>query len=451
MSSKNKYKYQDVEMTHKVEFLDDMKQLIFDPKRYPEDLNLFTTNSDWRLVGFEEQEMDELPAVPSNACIRKKGMSGNDLDAVWGAVELEGRLNAKLNETAYTPMHFNLRRRGLFLYSAAEPDRQDKETLAIQFSETTFNFQSENDESFSLKFNEKVLKIKKENESREAIKAIERWLFLCAFRGAYCLRNEVPSCYVEDYVVKEIDTVRGADFVHEASVKEIAGSRYYREAIGGFFYLLHKESFKRKTLSGEITLPKWLKPNFRSIPACELNLITNVVPSKVPLMHLKIRLHESEIPLLNENLKYIFPFYKNYLKRTLIVYESNLQDDHVNYMMNQISYPMHTIALPKNQLSLMGLEAVINAASTLYHEVIDCSYNTKLISISGSKIFAWTNANPSVKKLTLKGCYVLLGEEDEFFQGLSNNMCLQVFEIDYMDSYNEGMIRHLVNYDAEIY
>jgi hypothetical protein len=108
-----------------------------------------------------------------------------------------------------------------------------------------------------------------------------------------------------------------------------------------------------------------------------------------------------------------------------------LQDEQISYMMNQISYPMHTIGLPKNSLSLLGLEHVINAANTLYHEVIDCSYNSKLISVSGSKIFSLTNANPSVKKLTLKGCYVLLGEEDEFFQGLSNNMCLHEFEIDY--------------------
>lgn len=119
------------------------------------------------------------------------------------------------------------------------------------------------------------------------------------------------------------------------------------------------------------------------------------------------------------------PIIQNYIKRTLVLYESNLQDEQVSYMMNQISYPMHTIGLPKNSLSLLGLEHVINAANTLYHEVIDCSYNSKLISVSGSKIFSLTNANPSVKKLTLKGCYVLLGEEDEFFQGLSNNMCLQ--------------------------
>ena len=128
-------------------------------------------------------------------------------------------------------------------------------------------------------------------------------------------------------------------------------------------------------------------------------------------MNLKIRLHESEIILLNENLKYIFPFHKNYMKRSLIIYESNLQDNQINYMMNQISYPMHTIGLPKNQLSILGLEYVINAASTLYHEVIDFSYNAKLISISGSKIFNLANSNPSIKKVMLKGCYVMLGEE----------------------------------------
>jgi hypothetical protein len=130
------------------------------------------------------------------------------------------------------------------------------------------------------------------------------------------------------------------------------------------------------------------------------------------------------------------------------VYESNLQDNHVNYMMNQISYPMYMIGLPKNQLSLLGLEHVINAAGTLSHESIDFSYNAKLISISGNKLFTMTNANPSLKKLTLKGCYVALGEEGEFFEGLASNMCLKEFEIDYMDSYNDAMIKHLGNYDA---
>lgn len=72
----------------------------------------------------------------------------------------------------------------------------------IHFTETTFNYQSENDEFFSLKFDEKVLKIKKEMETREFLKILERMLFMASFRGVYCLRNEVPSCYVEDYVIK---------------------------------------------------------------------------------------------------------------------------------------------------------------------------------------------------------------------------------------------------------
>ena len=52
---------------------------------------------------------------------------------------------------------------------------------------------------------------------------------------------------------------------------------------------------------------------------------------------------------------------------------------------------MHTIGLPKNYLSLLGLEKVINAANTLYHEVIDCSYNSKLVSVSGIKLFSLAN------------------------------------------------------------
>lgn len=44
-----------------------------------------------------------------------------------------------------------------------EQEKQEREAFMVHFTETTFNFQSENDEFFSLKFNEKVLRIKKEN------------------------------------------------------------------------------------------------------------------------------------------------------------------------------------------------------------------------------------------------------------------------------------------------
>ena len=53
MTSKNKYKFQDVIMSHKIGFLNDMKQIIFDPKKDPEELNLFISDSKWKLVGFE--------------------------------------------------------------------------------------------------------------------------------------------------------------------------------------------------------------------------------------------------------------------------------------------------------------------------------------------------------------------------------------------------------------
>jgi len=39
-------------MAHKVDFLDDMKNLIYDPKRFPEDNNIFSAESNWKLVAF---------------------------------------------------------------------------------------------------------------------------------------------------------------------------------------------------------------------------------------------------------------------------------------------------------------------------------------------------------------------------------------------------------------
>ena len=120
---------------------------------------------------------------------------------------------------------------------------------------------------------------------------MERILFLCSFKGAYCLRNEVPSENITDYVIKEVNTIKGVDFVHEHKNKDIVGSRYYKESIGGFFYLLNKESFKRKNLSMDLTYPNWLKPQYSALPNCDLNMITNVVPKKAPLMNLKIKLH----------------------------------------------------------------------------------------------------------------------------------------------------------------
>ena len=61
-------------MSHKVDFLDDMRQIIYDAKRFPEDLNLFSPNTNWKLIGFEDQKYDVPMIVPSKACMRIKGM-----------------------------------------------------------------------------------------------------------------------------------------------------------------------------------------------------------------------------------------------------------------------------------------------------------------------------------------------------------------------------------------
>lgn len=140
--SNSKYKYQDVEMSHKIEFLDDMKSLIFDPKRFPEDQNLFTSSSGWKLIAFEEERLNPPDPVPSNAFIKKRGLSGAGFDDIWGVVILEGRLNVKFTEVAYTPMIYNLRRRAIFFYNIGDVEKQEREVFMVHFTETTFNFQA---------------------------------------------------------------------------------------------------------------------------------------------------------------------------------------------------------------------------------------------------------------------------------------------------------------------
>lgn len=61
------------------------------------------------------------------------------------------------------------------------------------------------------------------------------------------------------------------------------------------------------------------------------------------------------------------------------------------------------------------------------------------------------NTNPSIKRLVLKGCYVLEGEAEEFFEGLTNNMCLAELEIDFLDHYGGPCVKSLKNYAAYIY
>lgn len=133
------------------------------------------------------------------------------------------------------------------------------------------------------------------------------------------------------------------------------------------------------------------------------------MPTSFSLQLLKIKIEPSQIQSLLTSLKGIFPFYKSYLKRTLIIYDSELTDETVRQVLTQLSYPMYMLGFPNNCLSVESLDNCIQSASNLYQEVIDYSYNSKLTSIGQGKIFNSINTNPSIKKLILKGCYVLEG------------------------------------------
>lgn len=69
------------------------------------------------------------------------------------------------------------------------------------------------------------------------------------------------------------------------------------------------------------------------------------------------------------------------MKRSLIVYESGLADNEIGNMVNQLNYPLYLLGFPKNELSKIGLYTLIEAGGSLYHEVIDVSYNNKLVGI----------------------------------------------------------------------
>ena len=93
-------------------------------------------------------------------------------------------------------------------------------------------------------------------------------------------------------------------------------------------------------------------------------------------------------------------------------------------MLANISYPMHTLGFPENDLSIKSLEYTIQKSSDFYNEVIDFSYNKKLLTIGDERIFNLINNNPTVKKLILKGCQISNREQDIFLDALSSNLCL---------------------------
>lgn len=46
---------------------------------------------------------------------------------------------------------------------------------------------------------------------------------------------------------------------------------------------------------------------------------------------------------------------------------------------------------------------------------------------------------------------MLEGEADDFFEGLTNNLCLSELEIDFLDHYGSPCVKSLKNYAAHIY
>lgn len=92
---------------------------------------------------------------------------------------------------------------------------------------------------------------------------------------------------------------------------------------------------------------------------------------------------------------------------------------------------MHTIGFPQNDLSTKALEHAIVKSSDFQNEVLDFSYNSKLLTISGSKVLNLINSNPTVKKVYIKGCQIANGEQDIFFDALSSNLVLEEIGLDY--------------------
>ena len=109
-------------------------------------------------------------------------------------------------------------------------------------------------------------------------------------------------------------------------------------------------------------------------------------------------------------LKYVFPYLNAEVKRTIVVYESELIDEEAAKILNYISYPFYAVGFPRNKLSHESLFYAIDKSSDLYNEILDFSFNEKIVSIGGSKILNLLNNNPTLKKLYLKGCYIAEGQ-----------------------------------------
>jgi len=139
-------------------------------------------------------------------------------------------------------------------------------------------------------------------------------------------------------------------------------------------------------------------------------LSTNIIPPQAPLMSLKIKVNVNEKKGLLNSVRYIFPYLKTYVKRSIVIYDSELIDEELIKILSNISYPMHTLGFPQNDLSIKSLEHTIYKSSDFFNEILDFSYNKKLLTIGDERILNLINNNPTIKKLHLKGCQIANGE-----------------------------------------
>ena len=154
------------------------------------------------------------------------------------------------------------------------------------------------------------------------LKVLEGKLLFFAFRGAYALRNEAPSWRVQEYLLGEIDLLGPIHFHNENHIKDIIRSEYYRETIGAFFALLQRHASTRNNQGAEITIPRWLKEQFRELPLVNTWLAANLPPPQAPLMTLKVKVNNNEKEALFHSLKYVFPYMRTGIKRSINIYES---------------------------------------------------------------------------------------------------------------------------------
>jgi hypothetical protein len=150
------------------------------------------------------------------------------------------------------------------------------------------------------------------------------------------------------------------------------------------------------------------------------------------------------------SIKYIFPYLKIFIKRSLIIYESELEDDECKKILENISFPVSMIGFPKNNLTQRALENTIEKSSDLQIEIIDFSYNKGMAHTKGAHMLNIINNNPAIKKLYLRGCQVPENELNQFFDALSSNLCLDEIHLDYYDSYNDAMKEFLSDFNAVV-